>query len=240
MWIDDLIRLLPRDLRVQGTPEAALQRLERTLGRPLPATYRQFALWAGDTPPPFLELQGHDLSLPPILADYAAVTFHERTDCFRVGLSDSPDRFDLFLGLDGDDPALFMAETHELPAHPSYFIADHFSEFVTFALFERLVLARCAYHVRVAPQVTVDVRAELPDVDAAIHNHLRALGYDDLPPNRRLFLMARGDVRLAYHRLPSNRSFVLHLGAPDLAAAEQLRDTLPVPAAISPASAARR
>lgn len=237
MWIDELIRLLPRDLPVRGTPESALQRLEETLGRPLPAAYRMFARWAGDTPYPFLALGNHDLSLPAVLAGYESTRFVRRPECVRIGYSDSPDRFDLFLALDGDDPPLFTAEVHELPDEEYSLLARHFSEHVTFELFDREVLARCPYHVRAEPSVEADLDAleTGDDVDTFVRDAFSELGYVLLPPHQDLFLMRRGDTSIVYHRLPASMSFAVFVGAPDLAVIEELRAAFPVPLTISAA-----
>lgn len=237
MWIDELIRLLPRDLPVRGTPEAALRRLEDTLGRPLPATYRQFSRWAGDTPFPFLALGNHDLSVPAILAGYDSTRFLSRPDCVRIGHADSADRLDLFLALDGDDPPIFTAEVHELPDEEYSLVARHFSEHVTFELFDREVLAHCAYHLRVEPSVDADLDAleTGDDLDAFVRDALSALGYVARPPNRDLFIMQSGGTRIIYHRLPASMTFAMFIGASDLAAVDELRAGFPAPLMISAA-----
>ncbi|WAS97365.1 hypothetical protein [Nannocystis punicea] len=237
MWLDELIRLLPRDLPVRGTSEPALRQLEDTLGRPLPLTYLQFARWAGDTPFPFLALGNHDLSVPAVLAGYEKTRFVSRPECVRIGHADSVDRLDLFLALDGDDPPIFLAEVHELPDEEYSLLARRFSEHVAFELFDREVLARRPYHLRAEPSVHADLGAldTGDDVDAFVREALSALGYVARPPNRDFFIMQRGDTDIIYHRLPASMTFVVFIGASDLAALDELRAGFPAPLTISAA-----
>lgn len=237
MWIDELTRLLPRDLPVRGTSELALRRLEDGLGRSLPATYRQFARWAGDTPFPFLALGNHDLSVPAVLAGYETTRFASQTECVRIGYADSVDRLDLFLALDGDDPPIFTAEVHELPDEDYSLLARHFSEHVTFELFDREVLARRLYHLRAEPSVHADLDAleTGDDVDVFVRGALSALGYVTRPPNQELFIMQRGEVDIIYHRLPASMTFAVFIGASDLGVVDELRAGFPVPLTISAA-----
>jgi len=63
----------------------------------LPTNYRQFALWAGDTRAPALELEGYDLGVPVVLAYYEPIRFPRLPACMRIGASDSPDWFDMYI-----------------------------------------------------------------------------------------------------------------------------------------------